>query len=156
SLASVGPFYPGGELERIDDPDVRASLARLAATAPAGGAADATQTYTAGPAGTAARFRILRYHDRGGLGEIFVARDGELHRDVALKRTQERHADAPQSRCRFVVEAEVTGGLEHPGIIPVYGLGHFDDGRPFYAMRFIKGDSLKDAIRQFHEAEGPS
>jgi serine/threonine-protein kinase len=155
SLASVSPFYPGSELDRIDDPDVRASLARLAATGPAGGAADATRTYTAGAAGTAGRFRILRFHDRGGLGEIFLARDEELHRDVALKRMQERHADDPQSRCRFVVEAEITGGLEHPGIIPVYGLGHFDDGRPFYAMRFIKGDSLKDAIRQFHQAERP-
>src|SRR5262249_54017270 len=49
-----------------------------------------------------------------------------------------------------VLEAEVTGRLEHPGIVPVYGLGQYDDGRPFYAMRFIKGDSLKDAIERFH------
>jgi hypothetical protein len=47
----------------------------------------------------------------------------------------------------------VTGGLEHPGIVPVYGLGHLADGRPFYAMRFIRGDSLKESIRRFHEAE---
>ena len=50
-----------------------------------------------------------------------------------------------------MLEAEITGGLEHPGIVPVYGLGHDDDGRPFYAMRFIKGDSLKEAIEQFHQ-----
>src|SRR5204863_4640222 len=43
--------------------------------------------------------------------------------------------------------------LEHPGIVPVYGLGSYADGRPFYAMRFIKGDSLKEAIAAFHEAE---
>ena len=43
-------------------------------------------------------------------------------------------------------EAEITGRLEHPGIVPVYGLGHYADGRPFYAMRFIRGDSLKEAI----------
>ncbi len=49
----------------------------------------------------------------------------------------------------------MTGSLEHPGVIPVYGLGFFDDGRPYYAMRFIRGDSLKDAIAQFHQAEGP-
>jgi serine/threonine-protein kinase len=49
-----------------------------------------------------------------------------------------------------LLEAEVTGGLEHPGIVPVYSLGCHDDGRPYYAMRFIKGRSLKDAIRQFH------
>jgi hypothetical protein len=49
----------------------------------------------------------------------------------------------------------VTGGLEHPGVVPVYGLGVYPDGRPFYAMRLIKGDSLKDAIRRFHAADGP-
>src|SRR5262249_6398231 len=46
-----------------------------------------------------------------------------------------------------------TGGLEHPGIVPVYGLGKHSDGRPFYAMRFIRGDSLKEAIERFHEHE---
>ena len=49
-----------------------------------------------------------------------------------------------------MLEAEVTGGLEHPGIVPVYGLGTYGDGRPYYAMRFIRGDSLKEAIEHFH------
>ena len=49
-----------------------------------------------------------------------------------------------------MLEAEVTGGLEHPGIVPVYGLGTYADGRPYYAMRFIRGDSLERVIRQFH------
>src|SRR5262249_20438139 len=98
------------------------------------------------------RFRILRPHARGGLGEVFVARDEELARDVALKQMQARHADHPASRTRFVREAEITGGLEHPGIVPVYGLGQYADGRPFYAMRFIRGDSLQDAIDGFHKA----
>src|SRR5262249_11339842 len=66
-----------------------------------------------------------------------------------------RYADDPHSRARFLLEAEVTGGLEHPGIVPVYGLGAYPDGRPFYAMRFIQGESLQEAIRRFHEAEGP-
>jgi serine/threonine-protein kinase len=96
------------------------------------------------------RFRLLRLHDRGGLGEVFVALDRELNREVALKQMQEQHADDPQLRARFVVEAEVTGGLEHPGIVPVYGLGAYPDGRPFYAMRFIRGDNLKSAVERFH------
>src|SRR5262249_38938352 len=91
----------------------------------------------------------------GGLGRVSVASDEELHREVALKEIQEQHASDPASRSRFVLEAEVTGGLEHPGIVPVYGLGQYADGRPFYAMRLIKGDSLKDAIARFHETEGP-
>ncbi len=81
---------------------------------------------------------------------MFVALDSELHREVALKQILEKHADDPVSRQRFVLEAEVTGGLEHPGIVPVYGLGTYGTGRPYYAMRFIKGDSLKEAIEQFH------
>ena len=56
---------------------------------------------------------------------------------------------------RFLLEAEITGGLEHPGIVPVYGLGTYADGRPFYAMRFIRGDSLKEAIDRFHADETP-
>ena len=79
-----------------------------------------------------------------------MARDAELNREVALKQILEHHADDPASRARFVLEAEVTGGLEHPGIVPVYGLGTYADGRPYYAMRFIRGDSLDRVIRQFH------
>jgi hypothetical protein len=101
------------------------------------------------------RFRVLRPHAKGGLGEVFVARDEELHREVALKEIQGRHADDAHSRARFLVEAEITGGLEHPGIVPVYGLGHYPDGRPFYAMRFIRGDSLHEALDRFHQADGP-
>jgi serine/threonine-protein kinase len=51
-----------------------------------------------------------------------------------------------------VFEAEVTGSLEHPGIVPVYSLGAGADGRPYYAMRFIRGDTLAQAIADFHSA----
>src|SRR5205085_5066618 len=94
-------------------------------------------------------------HARGGLGEVFVAEDAELGRQVALKEIQRRYADRTEFRHRFVREAEVTGGLEHPGIVPVYGLGAYADGRPYYAMRFIQGDNLRDAIKRFHAAGPP-
>jgi serine/threonine-protein kinase len=103
------------------------------------------------PSASGLRFHIVRPHARGGLGEVFLATDAELNRTVALKRLREQHADNPRTRARFLVEAEITGRLEHPGIVPVYGLGTYADGRPFYAMRFIRGVSLKDAIRRFHE-----
>ncbi len=98
----------------------------------------------------APRFRILRPHAKGGLGEVSVAQDHELNREVALKEIQAKFAADETSRSRFLLEAEVTGSLEHPGIVPVYGLGRYADGRPFYAMRFIKGDSLKEAAIRFH------
>jgi hypothetical protein len=100
------------------------------------------------------RFRILRPHARGGLGAVFIAIDSELNREVALKQILAPHADDPTSRQRFLLEADVTGGLEHPGIVPVYGLGCYADGRPFYALRFIKGESLRDAIGHFRADEG--
>ena len=105
------------------------------------------------PGAAASRYRMLRPHRKGGLGEVFIALDEELQREVALKEIQARHADNAESRQRFLLEAEITGRLEHPGIVPVYGLGSYADGRPFYAMRFIKGDSLKDAIDRFHADE---
>ena len=82
-----------------------------------------------------------------------VALDTELNREVALKEIQAPHADHLDSRARFELEAEVTGGLEHPGIVPVYGMGHHLDGRPFYAMKFIKGSSLKEAIQRYHQPD---
>ena len=99
------------------------------------------------------RFKVLRPHAQGGLGAVFVALDGELHREVALKQILDSHADDPVSRRRFLLEAEITGGLEHPGIVPVYGLGTYADGRPYYAMRFIGGESFKEAIERFHKDE---
>ena len=86
--------------------------------------ADRTASYVVGTATSdGQRFRVLRPHARGGLGAVFVALDEELHREVALEQILDHHADDTASRTRFLVEAEITGGLEHPGIVPVYGLG---------------------------------
>jgi len=102
------------------------------------------------------RFRILRPYAEGGLGRVHVAMYQELNREVAFKEIKFEYASRKDAQSRFVVEAEVTGGLEHPGIVPVYGLGHFSDGRPFYAMRFIRGQSLHEAIREFYQQDGES
>src|SRR5262249_43792738 len=97
------------------------------------------------------RFRPIRPHARGGIGLVWVARDCELQREVALKVIQPRYAERPDQRARFLLEAEITGNLEHPGIVPVYSLGRNAEGRPYYAMRFIRGESLSAAIRRFHQ-----
>jgi serine/threonine-protein kinase len=162
------------DLEQLADPDVQASLHHVTAIRPAEadshttagtGAADATppparegpatpRHGSAGmPTSAGLRFRVLRPHAKGGLGQVSVALDQELGREVALKEILPRHADHPESRARFLREAEVTGRLEHPGIVPVYGLGLYANGRPYYAMRLIEGASLQDAIRRFQEAE---
>ncbi len=160
SLAAV----PAGKstqesLAHLGDPDIEATLGHVASgrgsTEHDGHPdRDVTTDYSVGTATSdGQRFRVLRPHARGGFGAVFVALDGELNREVALKQILDHHADDPISRKRFLLEAEVTGGLEHPGIVPVYGLGSYADGRPFYAMRFIRGDSLKEAIERFHGNE---
>ena len=99
------------------------------------------------------RYRKVRVHAQGGLGTVFVAEDAELHRQVALKEIKRQRDDRPSNRSRFVAEAEITGRLEHPGIVPVYGLGVYPDGRPYYAMRLIHGESLARTIDLFHEQD---
>jgi serine/threonine-protein kinase len=156
SLAAVPAGRSTREtLARLADADIAASIGHLGAASPhLDDEADRTASYGIGTATSdGLRFRVLRPHARGGLGAVFVALDTELHREVALKQMLDQHADDPVSRQRFVVEAEVTGGLEHPGIVPVYGLGTYGGGRPYYAMRFIRGDSLKEAIDRFHKHE---
>jgi WD40 repeat protein/tRNA A-37 threonylcarbamoyl transferase component Bud32 len=139
-------------LGRVGDPDIQATLSQVgSALSPAEPDAESTASYVVGSATSEGqRFRVLRPHAKGGLGAVYVALDTELHREVALKQILESYADDQTSRSRFLLEAEITGGLEHPGIVPVYGLGAYADGRPYYAMRFIRGDSLKEAIEQFH------
>ena len=137
-------------LQRVEDTDIADSFAarkQILSTAHMG---NSSRTASEGSTTSSNRFRILRPHARGGIGEVFLAFDQELNREVALKEIQSRHLDDESFRERFLREAEVTGALEHPGIVPVYSLGHHGDGRPFYAMRFIRGDSLKEAIERFH------
>ncbi len=157
------------ELRRLADPDLDASLERVGATPAADRSDGSTEDHVPGTVGGAvyangdgdaprcspARYRVLRLHAKGGLGEVFVAEDTELHREVAFKEIQRPYAHDPRCRSRFVLEAEVNGRLEHPGVVPVYGLGSYRDGRPFYAMRFVRGESLREAIARFHQADRP-
>ena len=150
------------ELERSIDPDAQSLVSFLASMAfPAVDrlrgttldASDATKSHNPETAARSdGRFRILRFHAEGALGAIYVARDEELNRDVALKRMKDEPACDPNCRVRFVREAEITGRLEHPGIVPVYGLCQYPDGRPEYAMRFIEGESLRAAIARHHSS----
>ncbi len=144
------------DLQTVAEPDLNVTVNRP--TAPGAGvtrpgAARADTPERAGPVG--GRFHILWRHARGGLGEVFVALDRDLGREVALKQVLPQYADDSTSRMRFVREAELTGGLEHPGIVPVYAAGSDADGRPYYAMRFIRGDSLMVAIDRFHHGGRP-
>ena len=103
------------------------------------------------------RITLRGLHSSGGIGEVWRAYDEVIGREVALKRLQSgQYADA--HRARFSREARLTGQLEHPGIVPVYDYSPGADGaRCFYTMRFVRGRTLREVVREFHdkrEAEG--
>ena len=114
---------------------------------------DDDEWFLGSPSAAGMRFHVLRPHAQGGIGKVSVAFDAELQREVALKQIKPERADDKDSRSRFMLEAEVTGRLEHPGIVPVYGLGVDGHGRPYYAMRFVRGTSFEEAIKKFHQAD---
>ncbi|WP_337174301.1 serine/threonine-protein kinase [Paludisphaera sp.] len=119
---------------------------------PSLGAGDVDAFVRAAPESLSDRYDLLKLHAKGGMGQVWRARDRQLPREVAIKELQPRVADREDLRARFLVEAEITGRLEHPGIVPIYSLGEDEAGRPYYAMRFVRGHSLVKAIRDFHRA----
>jgi len=100
---------------------------------------------------TQTRFTLLRQIGQGGLGAVWLARDEELKRTVALKEMLFDKADSPKYLHRFQREAMITGLLEHPNVVPLYSFG-FDTlaGKPFYAMRFLGKQTLSNAIEEYH------
>ena len=125
------------------------------ATRTAGPAADADPLGplvggVTGPPG----FELLDEVGRGGMGIVYRARDLALDREVAVKLLQEHYAPESATAARFVEEARITGQLQHPGIPAVYQVGTLPGGRPFLAMKLIKGDTL-DALLKQHAALDP-
>ena len=155
SLSSLEIVLPARTtLEMFDDPDLKQSLNKLGAAhtlAAPGVDPDRTGSWGAIGQESVGRYSNLQLHDEGGIGSVFRATDGEVNREVALKQLKEELATDRQSRARFIFEAEITGNLEHPGVVPVYGRGVQPDGRPYYAMRFVRGDNLKVAVDRFHK-----
>jgi serine/threonine-protein kinase len=84
----------------------------------------------------------------GGMGIIFSARDYTLCRDVAVKVLRAEVRDLPGYAGRFVEEARITGQHQHPGVPPIYDLGVLTDGRPYMAMKLIKGRTLADLLKE--------
>lgn len=93
------------------------------------------------------RYALSRFHARGGMGEIWLAEDLEIGRSVALKKMR---SGRDEDRERFLIEAQTTGQLEHPGIVPVHELGVDEHDQPFYVMKSVDGRTLKEAIAEYH------
>lgn len=98
-----------------------------------------------------ARYQLIRKLGQGGLGRVWLAIDRNLNRFVALKEIAHPTRATESIINRFIHEAEITGRLEHPGIVPVYHLGKDSQGRTFYTMRFLGKTTLQDSITEYHE-----
>ncbi len=96
-------------------------------------------------------YQLVRKLGQGGLGRVWLARDMNLNRYVALKEISQPSQATDAIVDRFKHEAEITGRLEHPGIVPVHHLGEDSSGRTFYTMRFLGKKTLQDSIAEYHE-----
>ncbi len=147
SLAAVAAADARDLIRSVDHPDIRNSLSSLP---PAIGHVLIETLIPPHEPGTS-RYTLTRIHAEGGLGRVWLARDRDFHRGVALKEIRPDRAANPELWRRFLKEAQITGQLEHPNIVPVYELGRRrEDDQPFYTMRFVRGQSLLGAIREFH------
>ena len=148
SLAETADSSVREILRSIDQPAVRQSLNGLP---PAVGHVLLSTVGAEGTRHPSERYTLSHVHGEGGLGRVWLARDTELNRKVALKEVRlDKSTDARYLR-RFVKEAQVTGQLEHPNIVPVYELARRkENDQPFYAMRFVEGRTLGKEIADFH------
>jgi PAS domain S-box-containing protein len=146
SLATVGNDVLHSLLA-VGDPDVQRSVAGFVSSAPPTVAA--TLDYR--PA-ACERYARTSLHATGGIGRVWLARDSNLRRNVALKEIRPERVGDAGLQARFLQEARITGQLEHPGIVPVYELiRQPGEQQPFYTMRFVKGRTLSEAARDWHE-----
>ncbi|RKY20012.1 MAG: hypothetical protein DRQ55_08985 [Planctomycetota bacterium] len=105
-----------------------------------------------------ARYRVRREIDHGGMGRILRVWDGTLRRPLAMKvmldgtSTSGSRAPADERKLsRFLEEAQITGQLDHPGVVPVHELGLDDNGHLYFTMRLVRGRSLRTIFELVHD-----
>lgn len=109
---------------------------------------DKTQTHVVLTQGTlVSHYRIVEKIGAGGMGEVYLAEDTKLNRQVALKFLPAHLTSDNDLRTRFAREARAAAKLDHPNIIPIYEVGEYRR-RPYFAMAHIEGDSLRDIIKK--------
>ncbi len=142
-------------IKEIDDSDIQQSLSSWPSSGPVL-VESIDKTMTLDPSLLPkSRYTWVSEVGKGGLGKIWLARDNDLAREVALKELKPGSASSEAVR-RLIKEAQITGQLQHPNIVPVYEVNR--GGRPFYTMKLVKGETLLKAIQRHHvqrRAAGP-
>jgi hypothetical protein len=109
---------------------------------------DGDITLNVAPAAAPAGYELESLIGEGGMGAVYRARELAMGRDVAVKILQSRYSPDSAISKRFLEEARITGQLQHPGIPPVHQVGTLPGGRPFLAMKLIKGDTLDELLKK--------
>ena len=101
---------------------------------------------------TRERFESANVLGRGGVGEVLLARDNDIDRRVAIKRLLPEFDD-PGIVSRFVEEIRVLGALDHPNIVPIHDVGIDPDGRYYYVMKYVEGETLEHIVDKLAEGD---
>ena len=99
------------------------------------------------------RYEDLALLGRGGMGEVRRVRDRVLGRSLAMKILLDGRPGSDNARTRFLAEARLAAGLQHPGIVPVHDCGAMPDGRLWFTMKEVRGETLRSAIHAAYAAE---
>ncbi|MFH0944012.1 MAG: SUMF1/EgtB/PvdO family nonheme iron enzyme [Planctomycetota bacterium] len=138
ALASGAPGASGPSAGEEDD-SVGAVMRRLDANSPPD-----------------TRYQLREPIARGGMGRILKAWDENMRRELAMKvmlGSAEGHAGDQRTLGRFLEEAQLTGQLEHPGIVPVHELGVDRSGRAYYTMKLVRGRDLREIFQRVRDHE---
>jgi tetratricopeptide (TPR) repeat protein/tRNA A-37 threonylcarbamoyl transferase component Bud32 len=156
-------------LKRTTGTDVQSSVLKssepeTAAGTAAGTSSGRSSTFSerldtlAGTSDSGTRYEAQRELGRGGMGVVLAVRDNDLHRDVAMKVMRadrvKAHTDSGRVALqRFVEEAQITGQLEHPNIVPIHELGADAAGRVYFTMKLVHGQPLSEILRQLRRGD---
>ncbi len=99
------------------------------------------------------RYLLRSFLAAGGMGEVWIAEDKHVGRQVAVKRIRQARLGNADFEARFLFESQVMGQLEHPCIIPLHDLGRNEAGELYSVMKLFRGSSLKQRLTEFHSAK---
>src|SRR5262245_25020715 len=104
--------------------------------------------------GTEGKYEFIEEIGSGGMSNILLVKDRHLRRQVAMKLIGARQRMlSPALSDRFLAEAQTTGQLEHPNIVPIHDLGVLPDGRPFFTMKLVRGETLAEVLDRLAEGD---
>ncbi len=104
--------------------------------------------------GDSARYSVGALLGQGGMGEVLLAMDEHIGREVAVKRIRAANPTS-EELSRFVREARVQGRLEHPAVVPVHDLGVDREGRPYFVMKRLSGTDMGELLKRLRSGAEP-